>query len=127
MPSKQVCHRVYLQRLRLRINFVVNIVLNKDARYVCLPSPGDLAPEVPQLADVRALFAFGQLSDAKYFGLDIRTTVTTSALLKAKAAEACGKDPNHAHLLSFRDWLADLFQRGPDVKEVGNFIEGTGP
>ena len=94
---------------------------------MCLPSPGDLAPEVPQLADVRALYKYGQLSDAKYFGLNTRTTTRTSAFLKARAAEACGKDPKQANLLSFKDWLSDFFQQGPEKKSVGNFLEGTGP
>lgn len=106
---------------------LANLVTDKDARFVCLPSPDDLAPEVTQLADVRALYRCGKLSDGKYFGLDIRTTTKTSALLKARAAEACGKDPKKAHLLSFKDWLYDFFQQGPEGKALGNFIEGTGP
>lgn len=59
--------------------------------------------------DHRLLFAFTQATGGRYFG-DVPTETGTALKLKKLAAEAQGKDPDKAELLSLQEWFHRCFE-----------------
>lgn len=79
-------------------------VSGKKCQYVRLERWEDFAVGIPQLEDHRQLFAFGQVSNAKYFG-DHPTEAAIPAELKAQAEVAKGKVSKGADLVSLEQWF----------------------
>ncbi|KAF7173848.1 hypothetical protein CNMCM5623_006109 [Aspergillus felis] len=108
-PELAACFQQGMQNYRYR--YIKYISANelyqatgKRARYVTLPSWNLLGAGVPQLEDVRRLFAFGQISNAKYFG-DEPTSTTIPAHLKAEAVKAKGAESEESNLITWQKWF----------------------
>ncbi|KAB8255097.1 putative hscarg dehydrogenase [Aspergillus pseudonomiae] len=80
----------------------------KKARYVPLPSWKSLGEGVAELEDPRLLFAYGELTGGRYFGVEPSST-TTALELKKLAATAQGKDGVGAELTSLASFFAANF------------------
>ncbi|KAF7626766.1 putative hscarg dehydrogenase [Aspergillus flavus] len=85
----------------------------KKARYVPLPSWKSLGEGVAELEDARLLFAYGELTGGRYFGVEPSSTATARKLKKL-AATAQGKDGTSAELTSLASFFAANF--GPSSK-----------
>jgi hypothetical protein len=95
----------------------LSAVTGKKTEYVCHPSYETYGAEVESkhpaaltsLEDLRCLFHFGQLSDARYFG-NLPTDTAVPVHLKARAFAAMGKDPSEAKLYTLKEFFEKHFQ-----------------
>ncbi|KAE8159273.1 hypothetical protein BDV40DRAFT_314758 [Aspergillus tamarii] len=99
----------------------------KKARYVPLPSWKSSGEGVAELEDARLLFAYGELTGGRYFGVE-RSSTATARKLKKLAATAQGKYGTSAELTSSIRNLVDqdtLAQVSRDVTpHFDKFWEG---
>ncbi|KAJ5675328.1 NmrA family protein [Penicillium macrosclerotiorum] len=81
----------------------------KRARYIPQRSWEDFGAGIPGTEEIRSLFQFGQVCDAKYFGEE-PMRVDVPAHLKAQASKAMGKGFQSQQLLQLEDWFSNNLQ-----------------